>query len=257
MLLAQHLPQRKALIVLDDVDDVSQLDRLLPVTGLHRDSLVIITSRQKCLLDLRCLTHEVQLLPEDLALKLFTAIAFPGGEAPQEVAAYVPTVVASCGGLPLTLKVCADACLHSYLRPLVQRAINDHQQCSNQQADMLQGPCKVMAAHLRCFGHQPGRWSEALVKLQKAERLAPDLGEERLFSRLRISYDALEPSEKSIFLDAACFLLGRRAATAKRVWSGCAAWGRCKSLYRSLACCLNIMGTDSSPNYQCMLLSQI
>ena len=108
MLLAQHLPQRKALIVLDDVDDLeSQLDKLLPHTGVHCDSIVIITSRKRHLLELRCgCIHEVELLPEKLATQLFTAMAFPAGEAPDEVAARVPAVVASCGRLPLTLKVC-------------------------------------------------------------------------------------------------------------------------------------------------------
>ena len=81
-----------------------------------------------------------------------------------------------------------------------------------------------MGAHLRCFGHQPRLWSEALVKLRKAERLAP--GQERLFARLHVSYAALEAAERRMFLDAACFLLGRRVDTARRVWSGCAARGR-------------------------------
>ena len=107
MLLAQYLPQRQALIVLDDVDDAdSQLDKLLPKTGLHLNSIVIITSRQRRLLELRCsLIHDVQLLTEELAMQLFTAVAFPAGVAPSGVAAQVPAVVASCGGLPLTIKV--------------------------------------------------------------------------------------------------------------------------------------------------------
>lgn len=105
-LLAQYLPQRQALIVLDDVDDESQLDKLLPKTALQSNSVVIITSRQRRLLELRCsLIHDVQLLTEELAMQLFKAVAFPAGVAPSEVAAQVPAVVASCGGLPLTVKV--------------------------------------------------------------------------------------------------------------------------------------------------------
>ena len=105
------MPERKALIVLDDVDDFeSQLDRLLPRTGLHRDSIVIVTSRDRHLLELRCTSiYDVQLLSNDLAMPLFTATTFPAGEPPNEVAAQVPAVVASCGGLPLTLKVCIEA----------------------------------------------------------------------------------------------------------------------------------------------------
>ena len=83
--------------------------------------------------------------------------------------------------------------------------------------------CKVMGAHLRCFGHQPVLWNEALLKLQEAEQLASGQGQERLYSSLHISYAALEVKEQRMFLDAACLLLGRRAVTAKRMWSGCAA----------------------------------
>lgn len=78
-----------------------------------------------------------------------------------------------------------------------------------------------MCAHLRCFGHQPVHWSEARVKLQKAQRLAPE--QDRLFPRLRITYAALEDVEQRMFLDAACHLLGRGVETAKRMWSGRAA----------------------------------
>ena len=124
MLLAQHLSERQALIILDDVDDFeSQLDKLLPDTGLHCKSVVIITSRQRRLLNRRCnLIHEVQLLPEELAMQLFEATAFPSGQAPNEVAALVPDVVAACGGLPLTLKVCTHHGLtSSALKPCVRR----------------------------------------------------------------------------------------------------------------------------------------
>lgn len=75
-----------------------------------------------------------------------------------------------------------------------------------------------MGAHLRCYGADPERWSEALDKLQNATRLA--LGQEQLFSRLRISYDARGPAEKGMFLDVAFFFLGRSADAAKRAWLG-------------------------------------
>ena len=77
-----------------------------------------------------------------------------------------------------------------------------------------------MGAHLHCIGYDPEMWSEALDKLQNAAHLAP--GEEQLFSRLRISYDACGPAEKGMFLDVAFFFLGRSADAAKRAWLGCA-----------------------------------
>ena len=77
-----------------------------------------------------------------------------------------------------------------------------------------------MGAHLQCIGNDPELWSEALDKLQNAAHLAP--GEDQLFSRLRISYDARGPAEKGMFLDVAFFFLGRNADAAKRAWLGCA-----------------------------------
>ena len=75
-----------------------------------------------------------------------------------------------------------------------------------------------MGAHLHCIGNDPEMWSEALDKLQNAAHLAP--GDEQLFSRLRISYDARGPAEKGMFLDIAFFFLGRSADAAKRAWLG-------------------------------------
>lgn len=77
-----------------------------------------------------------------------------------------------------------------------------------------------MGAHLRRFADDPEKWGEALEKLQSAAHLAP--GEEQLFSRLRMSYDAREPAEKGIFLDVAFFFLGRSVDAAKRAWLRCA-----------------------------------
>ena len=77
-----------------------------------------------------------------------------------------------------------------------------------------------MGAHLRRFGADPKKWSEALDKLQNAAQLAP--GQEQLFSRLRISYDARGLAEKGMFLDVAFFFLARSADAAKRAWEGCA-----------------------------------
>ena len=77
-----------------------------------------------------------------------------------------------------------------------------------------------MGTHLRCLGDHPEKWREALVKLQRADRLGP--GQEQLFSRLRISFDDLGPAEKDMFLDVACFFQGRSSEAAKRAWLGCA-----------------------------------
>ena len=62
-------------------------------------------------------------------------------------------------------------------------------------------------------------WREALKMLQDARDLPA--GQERLFAKLRISYEALEYDQKRMFLDAAFFFLGRGADTAVHAWEGC------------------------------------
>ena len=61
-------------------------------------------------------------------------------------------------------------------------------------------------------------WDESLAKLANAERMGLD---SRLFTTLRISYDALDRSERRMFLDAATVFLGRRADMALRAWRAC------------------------------------
>ncbi|KAK9811260.1 hypothetical protein WJX72_000747 [[Myrmecia] bisecta] len=61
-------------------------------------------------------------------------------------------------------------------------------------------------------------WLEALKSLTRAKDLTDS--DDKVFRRLRISYDGLDWEEQQMFLDVACLLLGRSAATAKRIWAG-------------------------------------
>lgn len=71
---------------------------------------------------------------------------------------------------------------------------------------------------LRGHEHEREMWDEALQMLQSARELPTC--REQLFASLRISYEALEDDQKSMFLDAAFFFLGRRADTALHAWEG-------------------------------------
>ena len=104
--LTQHLQHRKVLLVIDDVDDHDQLRSLLPPCELHPQSLVIVTSRNKDVLSMRCcIVSEVQLLPKGCDEQLFKAWAFAAGSPAWDTSVLVPEILACCGGLPLTLKV--------------------------------------------------------------------------------------------------------------------------------------------------------
>ncbi|KAK9811639.1 hypothetical protein WJX72_007467 [[Myrmecia] bisecta] len=76
---------------------------------------------------------------------------------------------------------------------------------------------KVLGTYLK--GKRSVIWGETLERLRHARDL-PGADHEKVFLRLRISYDGLDWVEQQMFLDVACLLLGRSAAAAKRAWAG-------------------------------------
>ncbi|KAF8029917.1 hypothetical protein BT93_E2356 [Corymbia citriodora subsp. variegata] len=66
----------------------------------------------------------------------------------------------------------------------------------------------------RLFRKLEGTWKEMLQKLKEAPH-------EKVEPVLRISYDALEKNAKEIFLDIACFLLGKDERIAFYMWEDC------------------------------------
>ena len=111
-MLMSHLKLRKMLVVIDDVDDVTQIKNLLPPCELHPQSLVIVTSRKRNILEARCtFVSKVQLMPKGHDMQLFEAWAFAAGQPVWDTSVLIQEVVACCGRLPLTLKVGLAQCM--------------------------------------------------------------------------------------------------------------------------------------------------
>ena len=216
---------RKVLVVIDDIDDVNQLDSLLPQCGssceLHHESLVIATSRNNAVLDARCTTiWEMQLLPEGRDHQLLKAWAFAAGPPVWDMSLLVPDMVACCGRLPLTLKVGHYLSFTSLLRALERPCLRFTYLEYASEAMCFAFP-QVLGVHLRSLRGQEREqkmWHEALKMLREAKNLPT--GRDQLFARLRISYDALDGNQKRMFLGAAFFFLDRDVDTALHAWEG-------------------------------------
>ncbi|KAH7404071.1 hypothetical protein KP509_15G009600 [Ceratopteris richardii] len=108
-LMSSRLRGINALVVLDDVDSVAQLQALYnPLcASLASKSVVIITSRNLKILKDAQPRHifEIQELNEQSSQRLFNWHAFLKPEAPTHLKEVSESVISACRGLPLSLKV--------------------------------------------------------------------------------------------------------------------------------------------------------
>eukprot|EP00250_Pteridium_aquilinum_P022403 c25372_g3_i1 orf=1239-5492(-) len=181
ILLSQMLAGTNALIILDDVDHQSQLDALVAPLVLGLGSRVIITSRNRDILEKAEVDkiYDVQLLDESHAKMLFWWHAFLRPYPPTELEHLAQQVIDACQGLPLSLE--------------------------------------ITGAHIYDNFSNIEVWEDTLVHLKNAQN--------DIFSKLRISVDALPSDDREAFLDVACFLIGKREQTAVRFWKGCGSSG--------------------------------
>ncbi|KAG6673381.1 hypothetical protein I3842_16G109000 [Carya illinoinensis] len=177
-LIKKMLLSKKVLLLLDDVDQLSQVEKLLgDCDWLGSGSLIIITTRNERLLTNYnvYLTYKMEELDHNEARRLFCWKAFKNEEPNQGFAELTENFLRYAGGLPLALEV-----LGSYLYKREEIKF----------------------------------WEDAL---EKYKRIPPD----NIQDKLRISYDGLEESEKSIFLDIACFFAGEREEYVTDILNGC------------------------------------
>ncbi|XP_050254570.1 disease resistance protein RUN1-like [Quercus robur] len=160
-IIKRRLHNKKILLVLDDVNDLEQLNKLAGERcWFGSSSRIMITTRDKHLLEFHEANeiYEVEELNHDEDLKLFSLKAFKMDHPTEDYGKLSQDFVDYCKGLPLALEV-----LGSFL-----------------------------------FKKSIDEWKNELGRLTK-------FGETRILSVLRISFNGLEPIQKEIFLNIACF----------------------------------------------------
>ncbi|XP_039157459.1 disease resistance protein RUN1-like [Eucalyptus grandis] len=96
---------KKVLILLDDVDHQEHLDNLIGGCTFGSGSRIIITCRNKALLKFEYKMYELKEMNRKESLLLFSRYAFEGERPPKDLATLSSDIVATTGGLPLTLMV--------------------------------------------------------------------------------------------------------------------------------------------------------
>ena len=160
-IIKRRLHNKKILLVLDDVDELDQLEKLAGERcWFGSGSKVIITTRDKHLLELNKVNeiYEAEVLNHEEALQLFSLKALKMDHPPEDYGKLSQDFVDYCKGLPLALEV-----LGSFL-------------------------CKKTIKE----------WESELNRLKEFPK-------KKILDVLRISFHGLEPIEKDIFLNIACF----------------------------------------------------
>ncbi|KAE8705466.1 TMV resistance protein N [Hibiscus syriacus] len=178
---------RRVLLVLDDVEDLEMMRKLIGTQiSFHPGSKIIITSRHRCLLNAHFISEmfcveassrlfEVKELNFNESLQLFHWYAFGCNSMPESFVECAASLVKQCGGLPLILQVLGSS-LSS----------------------------KSMSV-----------WKSALEKLEA-------IPSSKVHKILRISYDSLEDDhDKNLFLDIACLFIGKDRDYTTIILDGC------------------------------------
>eukprot|EP00253_Pinus_taeda_P016207 PITA_16207 len=108
--LKKHLISCKALIILDDIDHMDQMDALLPMKDiLSPESLILVTSRDKHVLRISGIKdssiYNLRGLNRPDSKEIFCSYAFYQRNPLPGFADLVDSFVTACDGLPLSLKV--------------------------------------------------------------------------------------------------------------------------------------------------------
>ncbi|XVF41641.1 hypothetical protein PTKIN_Ptkin01aG0296300 [Pterospermum kingtungense] len=191
--IKQAICCRKVLLVLDDVDDLDKITKIIGAKILfHPGSKIIITSRLRDLLNTPFISQmfdleassssrvlwkvfEVKELAFNESLQLLNWYAFGRNSITETFMEYASIIVKHCGGIPLALQVLGSS--------LSGKSINV--------------------------------WRSALEKLEA-------IPNSKIQKILRVSYDSLpDDHDRNLFLDIACFFIGKDRDYTTTILDGC------------------------------------
>ncbi|CAK9232433.1 unnamed protein product [Sphagnum troendelagicum] len=176
----------KVLIVIDDVDQKGQFDKLIPnINKLCPGSRIIITSRDSNVVNnimqknenCKYSSHEMALLSTTDSRHLFNWHAFHSTDAIGPFQELAKNLADACCGLPLALEVTG---------------------------------CFLFDKREECDFNST--WPQTIKTLIK---------EKDILKKLTVSYDGLSPEARMMFLDIACFMVGQREHIAMQIFEAC------------------------------------
>lgn len=225
--LKKHLSSNKALIILDDVDNVTQVNALWPVhTDLHSDSLILITSRNRdVLISSRVegsLIYNLTGLDLKYSRKLFCLHSCRQADPPEGFESLVDKYSDACDGLPLSLKV-FGALVYGKdkrywteqldrLQQTLPSEIKDRLRISY---DALEGEDKEIFLDIACFFTRYSR--DTAIKIWEGSSWKGRLGLQNLQSRCLVTVG----NENDLEMHAQIRDMGREVAESSfpyRIW---------------------------------------
>ncbi|CAL8991828.1 unnamed protein product [Prunus brigantina] len=194
-MIKEWLSRRKILLVLDDVDDMEQLHKLVGACDwFGAGSRIIITTRDKQLLTAHDvnLIHEVKILDDDKALELFCWHAFKTSEPPLgDYMKLAERAIRYAQGLPLALKV-LGSCLCGGSTDKWEHALDGFKSKKIQDVlkisyDTLDDIVKEVFLDIACFFK--GKSRNYVIETLEACDLSPRYGIEVLIEKALISVE--------------------------------------------------------------------
>ncbi|XP_048133970.1 disease resistance protein L6-like [Rhodamnia argentea] len=198
------LPERKVLVVLDDVDNKDHIKKLIGNESLNSASRIIITTRDTAVLQVRgfegkIILYEMLEMDDAPAFQLFCRHAFGGDSPSDDYRELSREIVSSTGRLPLAIE--------------------------------------VIGSLLYDYQNNKAVWEETSVKLR-------NIPEKDIVKKLRISYDDLDENQQEIFLDIACFFCNKSKNDATYMWTDCKFYPESGIQVLTSKCLIKILDND-------------